>query len=485
MIKINISNNTPDDSSLVLLATAESNFKNCGLSVDEIKYIKKQIDAKLDYITLNRCGKWIFVQLVNTANDAAKEREKMRRDACKLQQRVTKQKIQSVAIVDMVCNVDLVCAFAEGIVLSNYQFLKYTTKRDEKQYSLSELTIVGSFDAGIEENVLYSLSRQVDCLNVVIEAVYKARDLVNEPATVITPTRLAEEFEAMGKDAGFDVQVFDKTAIENMKMGGILAVNRGSKEAPTLSVLEWKPEIAKNKRKIVLVGKGLTYDTGGHSLKTGNYMNDMKSDMAGGAAVAAIINAVAKAQLPINVVGIVPSTDNRISADAISPGDIITMYDGTTVEVANTDAEGRLILADALVYAKKYDPELVISIATLTGAAQRAVGDKGMAAMGNASQETIQKLKNCGEEVHERLVEFPLWDEYDEEIKSEIADLKNIGSDYAGMITAGKFLEHFTSYPFIHLDIAGIAFAKESTTYRGKGGTGAGVRLIFDFLKKY
>ena len=474
MIRIDISKNIPVGSSLVLLATAESGFENCGLSEDEISYVKKQIEAKLALIALNRNGQWIFVQTVDKSNAVAKEIEKMRRDACKLHQSITQQKIRTLAIVDTVGDAAFACAFAEGMALSNYQFLKYTGKRDEKQHSLAELTIVGEV-----------AQRDIDCLNFVIEAVYKTRDLVNEPANVITPSTLAAEFEAMGKDAGFDVQVFDKAAIENMKMGGVLAVNRGSKEAPTFSVIEWKPVEAKNKRPVVLVGKGLTFDTGGHSLKTGSYMNEMKNDMAGGAAVAAAIQAAAKARLPIHIVGLVPSTDNRISAEAFSPGDIIIMYDGTTVEVANTDAEGRLILADALAYAKKYDPELVISMATLTGAALRAVGDKGMAAMSTASAETMERLKKAGDTVHERLMEFPLWEEYAEELKSDVADLKNIGSEYAGMITACKFLEHFTSYPFIHLDIAGFAFAKEANSYRGKGGTGVGVRLLFEFFKNY
>jgi len=277
----------------------------------------------------------------------------------------------------------------------------------------------------------------------------------------------------------------DKVAIEKMKMGGMLAVNRGSTEAPTFSILEWKPAAAKNERPIILVGKGVTFDSGGHNLKTGDYMNDMKGDMAGGAAVVAAIYAVSKSQLPVHVVGLIPSTDNRISPDACSPGDIITMYDGTTVEVKNTDAEGRIIMADALAYAKNYNPELVVDMATLTGSAQRALGEQGMAAMSNAPRETMDRLKSCGESVHERLVEFPLWEEYDEYLQSDIADLKNEGGKFAGMITAGKFLEHFTAYPYIHLDIAGLAFAEETRNYWSKGGTGAGVRLLFEFLKNY
>jgi leucyl aminopeptidase len=474
MIQITISNNIPEDSSTVMLATAESDFGNLGLSETDIQYVKTQMDAQSELITYNKTGRWFFVQPVDSGNATATEKEKMRRNAVKLHRSITQQKICSLAVVDRVGNASLTYAFAEGIVLSNYQFLKYTCKKPEKQYSLSMLTIVGIVE-----------QTEINHLNCVLEAVYKTRDLVNEPANMMTSVQFAAEIEAMGKEAGFEVQICDKTAIEKMKMGGILTVNRGSTEAPTFSILEWKPDAAKNKQPVVLVGKGITFDSGGHNLKTGDYMNDMKSDMAGGAAVAATIYAVAKSQLPVHVVALIPSTDNRLSPDACSPGDIITMYDGTTVEVKNTDEEGRLILADALAYAKKYHPELVIDMATLTGSAQRALGDQGIAMMGNAPCETMDRLKNCGESVHERLVEFPLWEEYAEDLKSDIADMSNVGGKNAGMITAGKFLEHFTAYPYIHLDIAGIAFAEETASYRGKGGTGAGIRLLYEFLKNY
>jgi len=474
MIQIAISKDIPKDSSIVLLASVASDFGNVGLSVEDIVYVKTQMDAQSPYISLNKNGRWFFVQPVDPANVTDKEKEKMRRNANKLHQSVAQQKIQSLVIVDLVGNAVLTCVFAEGMTLSNYQFLKYKGKKTEKQHSLTELIIVGT----VEQN-------EIDHLNCMLDAVYKTRDLENEPANVLTPLRFAAEIKAMGKEAGFEVQVFDKSAIEKMKMGGLLAVNRGSTEAPTFSVLEWKPAAAKNKRPVVLVGKCITFDSGGHNLKTGDYMNDMKDDMAGGAAVAAVIYAVAKSRLPVHVIGLIPSTDNRISPEACSPGDIIIMYDGTTVEVTNTDAEGRIIMADALTYAKKYDPELVIDVATLTGSAQRALGDQAIAAMGNAPRETMDRLKSCGDSVHERLVEFPLWEEYAEDLQSDVADIKNAGGKYAGMITAGKFLEHFTAYPYIHLDIAGVAFAKETSSYRGKGGTGAGVRLLFEFLKNY
>jgi len=475
MIRITISENIPEGSSIVLLATTKSDFVNVGFSAEETGYVKTQIEAQSTHIAFNKNGRWIFVQPVDPCISLDAEKEKMRRNAAKLHKNITQQKISSLAIVDAAENSILACAFAEGMALSNYQFLKYVTKKTEKQHFLYELLLVGdSFD-----------SSEIEQMNYLLEAVYITRDLINEPANMLTPVRLSAEIEAMGKKAEFDVQVLDKATIEKMKMGGIMAVNQGSTQKPTFTILEWNPEKAKNKHPVVLVGKAITFDTGGHNLKTDDHMDNMKDDMAGGAAVAATIYAVAKSHLPIHVIGLVPSTDNRLSSDACSPGDIITMFDGTTVEMMNTDAEGRMILADALSFAKKYDPELVIDMATLTGAAFRALGDQGIAAMGNASREKMNLLKNCGESVHERLVEFPLWEEYAESLQSDIADLKNVGGEFAGMITAGKFLEHFTDYPYIHLDIHGLAFAKEASNYRGKGGTGAGVRLLFEFLKNY
>jgi leucyl aminopeptidase len=226
------------------------------------------------------------------------------------------------------------------------------------------------------------------------------------------------------------------------------------------------------------------YDTGGLSLKPTKSMDTMKCDMAGSAAVSAALCAVATAKLPVHLMALIPATDNRPGGNAYVPGDVITMFDGTTVEVLNTDAEGRLILADALAYAKKFDPELVIDFATLTGSAVAAIGSQGAVAMEAKASEAFIKLQKHGEQVCERLVQFPFWDEYRDMLKSEIADLKNIGGPEAGAITAGKFLEHFTDYPYIHVDIAGPAYLERRDNYRGLGGTGFGVRLLFDYFSK-
>jgi len=270
-----------------------------------------------------------------------------------------------------------------------------------------------------------------------------------------------------------------------LKMGGLLAVNRGSIDPPTFNILEWKPKNATNKKPVVLVGKGVVFDTGGLSLKpTAKSMDFMKSDMAGAAVVAATLYAAAKSKLPIHVIGLIPATDNRPDGNAYVPGDVITMFDGTTVEIMNTDAEGRLILADALTYAKKYSPELVIDIATLTGSAVSIASSHAIVGMGN-SEKHLNKIKEIGNETFERIIEVPLWEEYAKPLKSTIADLNNLGTREGQTTIAGKFLEHFTDYNWIHLDSAGVSFRFEKDNYLPVGGTGYGTRLLFNFLKKF
>ncbi len=268
-------------------------------------------------------------------------------------------------------------------------------------------------------------------------------------------------------------------------MGGILAVNQGSIDPPTFTIVEYKPEKAINKKPIVLVGKGVVYDTGGLSLKpTPGSMDVMKCDMAGAACMVGAVYLAAIQKLKVHVIVLIPATDNRPGMNAYAPGDVVTMYDGTTVEVLNTDAEGRMILADALAYSNKYKPELVIDAATLTGAAVKAIGTNASIVMGNADDKYFDLLEKAGNETHERVVRFPFWDDYGKEVKSKIADLKNLGGPNAGMITAGKFLEHFVKSPYIHMDIAGPAWLDGKEDYKGQGGTGTGVRLLYNFLKK-
>ena len=381
-------------------------------------------------------------------------------------------KIASVSVRNT-CAEDWSLAFAEGMALGSYQFLKYFSKPQEKEKLLSEIRIEGASEPAVKE------------LNALLEAVFLARDLVNEPYSHMDAPHLAELTRETALQFGFSIDILEKEKIETLKMGGILAVNKGSTTPPRFCVLEWKPEFAKNARPVVLIGKGVVYDTGGLSIKPSEAMDYMKCDMAGAAAVIGAFAAAAANQLPVHLVGLLPITDNVVGANAFAPGDVITMYSGTTVEVLNTDAEGRLILADALHYAQKYNPELMIDLATLTGAAVRALGTQAICYMGTASKNVKSALEDSGWAMYERLVEFPLWKEFDDELKSNIADLKNLGTPNAAMITAGKFLEHFAGeYPWLHLDIAGPAYLRSANSYRTKDGTGVGVRLLYDFLKK-
>ncbi|XOV65916.1 MAG: M17 family metallopeptidase [Fluviicola sp.] len=366
---------------------------------------------------------------------------------------------------------------AEGLLLANYQFLKYF-KEESKKKKTNQLQTL-ELSAAVSNEACQELLHTY-------QAVSWARTMVNEPVSFLTAEQLAEEMKAIAKDANITATVLEKTQLESLKMGGILAVNKGSIDPPTLTILEYKPDNAKNQKPIVLVGKGVVYDTGGLSLKpTPNSMDSMKSDMGGAACVAGAIYLAAKQQLPLHIMALVPATDNRPGLNAYAPGDVITMYNGLTVEVLNTDAEGRMILADALAYSKKFDPELVIDAATLTGAAHRAVGEHATCIMGNADESYFEQLTVAGETSYERTVRFPFWEEYGEEMKSPIADLKNLGGPTAGMITAGKFLENFVEAPYIHMDIAGPAWRTSDSGYRTKGGTGAGVRLLYHFLKNY
>ncbi len=464
----------PADANIVLTGNRESNFATPYLSDKELKYVNECIARKDTLIQINQYHRWIYVAVTEEKSQSFQSLEEYRKVAAKLSSTINNQKIRKIYLYNVDQDKTNLLAFAEGLALGNYQFLKYFTEKEKKENSLSDI-VLGHGEMGeTDASMLQSLT----------EAVYRTRDMVNEPLSFMTAEQLGLTFEEMGKAAGFTVEVFNKKKIESLKMGGLLAVNKGSIDPPTFTVMEWKPEGAKNTQPLVLVGKGVVYDTGGLSLKpTHDSMDYMKCDMSGGATVAGTMYAIARAGLPVHVVGLVPATDNRPDGNAYVPGDVIRMYDGTSVEVLNTDAEGRLILADALGYAKHYNPSLVIDLATLTGAAAVAIGHYGIVGMGNAQPSVMEVLKKSGDEVYERIAEFPFWDEFGDLLKSDIADLKNIGGRIAGAITAGKFLEHFTDYPYIHLDIAGPAYLKSEDSYRGKGGTGTGVRLLFNFIK--
>ena len=472
---ISLSKRLSTTENIVFLLNSVNDIPRDLFTGPEITYLRAKLkDKNKDVIPINRLGKWFFVIRMDKGKTTVKKLEKFRKTGDSLLGAINDNKLSAVSIFDLSGKPAETLALAEGLVLGNYRFLKYLKDAAEKEPSLKSVEIISK----------QIKNEAVERLNIVCEAVYRCRSLVNEPLSSLNAEKLASEFTEMGEQSGVKVEVFTKNRIEAMRMGGLLAVNRGSIDPPTFTIMEYKPEKPVNKQPVVFVGKGVVYDTGGLSLKPSTSMDTMKSDMAGAAAVATAIYAIAKAKLPIHVISLVPATDNRPDGNATVPGDIITMMDGTTVEVMNTDAEGRLILADALTYAKNYNPMLVIDLATLTGAAVAALGTIGIAGMHAKAGKYFDLLHESGTQVHERIAEFPMWDDYSDLIKSDIADLKNIGGRYAGTITAAKFLQHFTSYPWIHLDIAGPSFLDKKDSYRSAGGTGTGVRLLFNMAAK-
>lgn len=373
-------------------------------------------------------------------------------------------------------------ALVEGFVLGSYRFDRYKSADEDRFDGVERLVLQADLDERVSR-------RGAERGRVLAESAASARDLVNLSPDEKTPTLLARAIERSARRHGYEADVWDKQLIESEKMGGLLAVNRGSTEPPTFTVTTWQAENAVNERPIVLIGKGVVYDTGGLSLKpTKDSMDYMKSDMAGAAAVVGVMEAVARLELPIHIVGLIPATDNRPGGNAYVPGDVIRMHSGKTVEVLNTDAEGRLILADALSYAKTYRPELVIDLATLTGSAVIALGNRVAAVMTNettGADVRLQMILEAASISGERAHPMPMYDDYSKQLESTVADLKNVGGREGGSITAAKFLEHFVSYPWIHLDIAGPAFLHEPFGYSPRGGTGFGVRLIVELLRAY
>ncbi len=445
----------------VVFLTNNVTEKHVALNKGQTSFFEKSF--KKDKIQFTKTDAFTFV--VNTSKQNAHD---IRVHAFEVHKSLKNEKTITV------CgdNTENLIAFLEGFLMSNYQFLKYF--KDKKQNKLQKIQVVGP----VTQAALAELQ------NVAL-SVFWARDMVNEPVSYLDAIKLAEEIKEKAEEAkNYKVEIFEQMKIQSLKMGGLLAVNQGSETPPTFTIIEYKPKNAINKKPYVLVGKGIVYDTGGLSLKpTANSMDFMKADMGGAACMAATIHAVALNKLPVHIVGLIPATDNRPGKNAYAPGDVVTMFDGTTVEVLNTDAEGRMVLADAIAYADKYNPEMIIDAATLTGAAVRAIGVRAAVFMGNAKETYFTQLEKSGQEMHDRVVRFPFWDEWKEDIKSDIADIKNLGGPYAGMITAGKFLEHFAKKnPYIHIDLSN-AYLHTQENYKGKGGTGAGVRLLYQFFK--
>jgi leucyl aminopeptidase len=363
-------------------------------------------------------------------------------------------------------------AVCEGTLLGLYQFLKYITQETDKIKKVSEVSFIGE---GIEEAIRRG--------KILAECAALTRDVINEPPSNLDPQQLAESTKELEK-YGVNVTIMDKAQIEQQGLTALLAVNRGSTKEPRFVTMEYN---GGGSKKVALVGKGLTFDSGGLNIKPGMAMSDMKMDMGGAATVVGVVKACAMLKSPVHIVGIIGCTENMPGGDAYKPGDVIKAYNGKTIEVLNTDAEGRIVLADCLAYAEKdVQPDAIIDLATLTGACIIALGNISAAVLGDET--LVNALGASGKITGDRCWPLPLWPDYQEMVKSEIADVRNIGTKprNSGTITAAAFLMAFVEKtPWAHLDIAGTAWSDEDKDYLTKGGTGWGVRLLVDFLEKW
>jgi len=370
-------------------------------------------------------------------------------------------------------------AVCEGGMLGSYCFDEYKTRERAERFSFAGMTLL--LPVGISVS---AASTRIERSEAVCRGVSLARDLVSHPGNVATTGYLAAAAHALAERHSLICRVLERDELEKLGMNALVAVGKGSAEPPRLIVLEYRGGDAKE-RPLAMVGKGITFDSGGISLKPGAGMEEMKTDMAGAAAVLGALEAAAGLRLPVNLVGIIPTAENMPDGRAYKPGDVITSLSGLTIEINNTDAEGRLVLCDALHYARtNYKPAAMIDLATLTGACVIALGHEASALMGNDSR-LVKSLQRAGERCGERLWELPLWDEYGEAMKSDIADLKNAGGRDGGSITAGWFLKQFVGTTrWAHLDIAGTAWSDKARPCSPKGATGVGVRLLIEYLRE-
>lgn len=373
---------------------------------------------------------------------------------------------------------DMVQSVCEGLLLAAYRFDQYLSLDDSKSTPILEGQLLVDSSSQLEK-----ANQKLDIAESICNGACLARTLVNEPGNTKSPEFLADQAQAMAKKSGIKCTILKPAQLEKEGFGALLGVAQGSTRGARLILLEYQGA-DKKQQPIVLVGKGVVFDAGGISLKSAEKMDEMKMDMAGGAAVIGTLQAAANLKLPINLVGIVPAVENLPSGTAYRPGDILTSLSGKTIEVLNTDAEGRLILADALTYASRFNPRVVIDLATLTGAVIVALGNHASAVLGN-NDKLIRQLLAAGERSGERLWQLPLWDDYDQQIKSKVADVKNTGGRPAGTITAAAFLKTFAKdYTWAHLDIAGTAWQDKEEGYFSFGGSGVGVRLLVEYLRQ-
>jgi leucyl aminopeptidase len=370
-------------------------------------------------------------------------------------------------------------AIAEGSVLGLYRFLKYkTNEENDRKKDVQKIILLAETAA-----LVRPLQKGVKIGEAIAGATAMARDMVSSPPADMTPAVVAAKAREISRQFGLRLQVLERRQMEKLGMGGLLGVASGSAQPPKFIIVEYRK--GGKKPFIALVGKTITFDSGGISIKPAEGMDKMKDDMSGGAAVLGALRTAAELKLPLNLVGLLPATENMPGGRALKPGDVLRTMSGQTIEILNTDAEGRLILSDALAYACRYKPAVIVDIATLTGACNIALGQEATGMLGT-DDKLKQKLRDAGERTGERLWELPLWEEYYELIKSDIADMKNTGGRGGGTITAAALLSKFIQkYPWVHLDIAATAWTEKDRPYTPKGATGIGVRLLTQFLRDY
>lgn len=467
------------EGNLLFLYGDEVPERSLPLSRREQQILKqRRADKPSILVAFDRLPYRLYVLCFDSSLPTTEGQETIRRCAADLLKQLEADAVDTLAVSGGGILPEELMALLEGLTLADYSFDRYRTK---EPYHLRQLIVDDRF---IKPEELTAAQR-------LLNRIFWCREWVNLPPQDLNAPSFADELQAVAADLD-DVTctVMDKKKIESLRMGGLLAVNRGSVDEPRFVVLEYNGLTTDPSNHpstpICLVGKGIMFDTGGLNIKPDDYMQEMKSDMAGAATMASVLFAAADNHLPVHLVALLPLTDNRPGFNAYAPDDILTMYDGTTVEIVNTDAEGRLVLADAIAYAaRNYKPSLIIDVATLTGAAVRAISTFGIAAMQQNAENPLSLLKIVGDQVYERIVEFPMWKEYDELIKSDFADLRNCGTTpQAGTITAGKFLAHFAAdVPFIHLDIAGVAYFSKAQHYYRHGASGFAIRLLYAFLQ--
>lgn len=368
----------------------------------------------------------------------------------------------------------------EGFELGSYEFsaLKSKPSEDESKSKLKNIEFTS-----IPAKNIKQVSDGLKLGKSISEAVHFARDLGNQPGNIITPDMLAKKASKLAEQFGLECTILSEKDMKRYEMGALLGVSKGSLEPSKLIVIQHKKG-KKNQAPVVFVGKGVTFDSGGISIKPSKSMEEMKFDMSGGGNVLGIMRAVADLKLPVNAIGIIPAVENLPSGSAVKPGDILTSMSGKTIEVLNTDAEGRLILADALTYAERFNPSVVIDLATLTGSVVVALGSTAAGLMGN-DESLMNEIRDASQISGEKVWPLPIFDEYKEQLKSEVCDLRNIGIGGAGSSVAGAFLGEFTqSYKWAHLDIAGVASTTKEQPISPKGSTGFGIRLLLEWLIK-